>query len=655
MKKSLRIFSTLFTLFLISSISVNAQNVIQLGQGTNRLDDTLFVAQAGDIIELTTNGGVYHEFFSVLIDMPLTIRAAEGLTTKPIIYSDDTRGIFTLRDDFTLSGVKLVGSSGAAMTNRGITTDSIDVKMGYNLTIDDCLFYDFDSGIKVNVETQANNVSITNSIFIDMISEGIYFKNPILDPGSVLSFNLENCTFWNCGDEAIYVEDHDNNTATPGPKFVVKNVNIHNAGSKSIYPKNVGDAIIKNYIVSSDNPDDTNSVDAGRIYGSTSIADYLLHYNTDDVSLKDDAPAPVNILNQDPLFLSPELGNFGLGPLSPAIGYGEGDVTLGDEKWWPSTVSKIEIDGQFGDWAGVEPLEVTENDPAITDSADIKAVWVAIDDDKISFRWDFFDNVNFRSGVTSGDWNMNQGWHRTYFEGNKNNVDMYCRVRSYLGDKSGRLGDSTKFSMLRWDPKSDSLGYDRDEFDGEYFKGAMAWNDEGTSVEMFVLLDSLYYSDADGNVIAEITKDDSLSIWFVNNSKDVFMPPGPSGSKLENSDNVYRVLLSDYYVGVTYDPPVGVDSENTGSQVPEQYVLSQNYPNPFNPTTTIKYSIPETGIVSLKVHNMLGQEVISLVNKEMDAGSYDVNIDASNLSSGIYFYSLNVNDFSSTQKMLLLK
>ena len=59
------------------------QNVIQIGEGINRLDDTLFVAQPGDIIELTTNGGVYYEYFSILIDMPITIRAAEGLMTKP--------------------------------------------------------------------------------------------------------------------------------------------------------------------------------------------------------------------------------------------------------------------------------------------------------------------------------------------------------------------------------------------------------------------------------------------------------------------------------------------------------------------------------------------------------------------------------------------
>ncbi len=90
--------------------------------------------------------------------------------------------------------------------------------------------------------------------------------------------------------------------------------------------------------------------------------------------------------------------------------------------------------------------------------------------------------------------------------------------------------------------------------------------------------------------------------------------------------------------------------------IPVNYQLSQNYPNPFNPTTVINFSIPKAGQVSLKVYNSLGQEIATLVNEFKGAANYQVDFDASNLSSGVYFYSLKVdNGFQQTKKMLLIK
>ena len=89
--------------------------------------------------------------------------------------------------------------------------------------------------------------------------------------------------------------------------------------------------------------------------------------------------------------------------------------------------------------------------------------------------------------------------------------------------------------------------------------------------------------------------------------------------------------------------------------VANEFSLSQNYPNPFNPTTTIEFSIPTAGQVSLKVYNILGQQVMDVVNQEMTQGIHRVTLDASKLSSGVYFYRLKSGNFVSTQKMLLLK
>ncbi len=92
-----------------------------------------------------------------------------------------------------------------------------------------------------------------------------------------------------------------------------------------------------------------------------------------------------------------------------------------------------------------------------------------------------------------------------------------------------------------------------------------------------------------------------------------------------------------------------------GNEIPADFSLSQNYPNPFNPTTNINFSIPKNGLVKIAVFDMLGREVATIVNKEMSAGSYTADFDASQLSSGIYFYKLTSGSFSDTKKMMLVK
>jgi hypothetical protein len=87
----------------------------------------------------------------------------------------------------------------------------------------------------------------------------------------------------------------------------------------------------------------------------------------------------------------------------------------------------------------------------------------------------------------------------------------------------------------------------------------------------------------------------------------------------------------------------------------EKFNLSQNYPNPFNSSTTIRYEISEGSYVMLKVYDVLGNEVATLVNEEKPTGNYEVGFNASNLSSGIYFYTLSTGNFFSTKKMILLK
>ena len=106
--------------------------------------------------------------------------------------------------------------------------------------------------------------------------------------------------------------------------------------------------------------------------------------------------------------------------------------------------------------------------------------------------------------------------------------------------------------------------------------------------------------------------------------------------------------------GVAYGDTTVLGVEDIQDQ-PEDFILEQNYPNPFNPSTTITYQVPKLSLVSLKVYDVLGKEVESLVNEEKYPGRYTVNFNASNLASGVYIYRLRVNDYVSSKKMLLLK
>jgi len=89
--------------------------------------------------------------------------------------------------------------------------------------------------------------------------------------------------------------------------------------------------------------------------------------------------------------------------------------------------------------------------------------------------------------------------------------------------------------------------------------------------------------------------------------------------------------------------------------LPEKFSLDQNYPNPFNPSTTINFSVPSSEFVTLKVYDVLGNEIETLVNEEKPAGKYEVDFNAVELSSGIYFYMLQVGNFLETKKMILLR
>jgi hypothetical protein len=143
----------------------------------------------------------------------------------------------------------------------------------------------------------------------------------------------------------------------------------------------------------------------------------------------------------------------------------------------------------------------------------------------------------------------------------------------------------------------------------------------------------------------------------------------------EVDNKVYiQLLWRYYYTGVQLDPEsgqrsqlavsriiaaatgevVGVSGESNDA-IPEKYLLHQNYPNPFNPSTQIRFELPEANNVRLAVYDILGREVGLLVDERLIAGVHTVNLDASNLSGGVYIYRLRTENFVQSKRMLYVK
>ncbi len=127
----------------------------------------------------------------------------------------------------------------------------------------------------------------------------------------------------------------------------------------------------------------------------------------------------------------------------------------------------------------------------------------------------------------------------------------------------------------------------------------------------------------------------------------------------ENYLMIYDSLIANQYLqdfAKRYSLAGGtIKVEMISSIVPDEYILSQNYPNPFNPATEISYELPAANNVRLTVYNILGKEMSELVNERQNPGKYRVSFNASNLSSGVYFYTLTTDNFTETKRMLLLK
>jgi len=246
------------------------------------------------------------------------------------------------------------------------------------------------------------------------------------------------------------------------------------------------------------------------------------------------------------------------------------------------------------------------------------------------------------------------------FDGNSWNI--YNTYNSDLPiNNVGSLAIDSENSIWisTWEPGKAGIEYGGGltKFDGTTWTTFNINNSPLTSNTIFDITvdkdDNLWLSTCAGGLV-KYDKKNSWTIYNVRNSGIAF-----DSQSLVAIDSYGNKWIGHNESGLSVFREGGVIltdvKENKLKQLPGSFALYQNYPNPFNPTTRIKYSIADREFVTLKVYDILGKEIATLVNKEKLAGNYEVEFNGSNLSSGVYFYRIQAGEFTSTKKFILLK
>jgi hypothetical protein len=251
-------------------------------------------------------------------------------------------------------------------------------------------------------------------------------------------------------------------------------------------------------------------------------------------------------------------------------------------------------------------------------------------------QWtNYFMLYNYYSLENRRDSLLTQNWDNNHWQNFSRSSFYYDSLTTYLELIIGQLWTGNQFQdYLKLNIINDELGNQVQQLE-------QVWN---------------------GSVWVNDIKKDYTYLWNYFESCNAELwngtnwEPGDTPILVNNPDG-FKIAIVTQSINIYY---MIVNVETTNSGIPSDFSLSQNYPNPFNPTTKIKYTIPSVGTrdrvsVQLRIYDILGREIATLVNEEKPAGEYEVELNAANLPSGIYFYQLKVGQFSETKKMILLR
>lgn len=263
-------------------------------------------------------------------------------------------------------------------------------------------------------------------------------------------------------------------------------------------------------------------------------------------------------------------------------------------------------------------------------------------------------NVNwfefYGQGISRDNSDAEKGLTATYYRNDDFTGESFTRNEPMIGwglgnDKS--VPGFGEFGSVRWEGQLKTPG------NGRY---RLVTSPDAAGIEdgsKTVFLDGVEIISEDENTSSSITFNETdeprdIRVDYIPPANDFHFLLEWATLGLENETVHTDYLIPDQIISTSTDDEIVAD-------IPDQLSLSQNYPNPFNPTTQINFNLPNNGQVALRVYNILGQNVATLVNQRLNAGSHTVSFDASNLSSGLYLYRLEFNGQALNGKMLLLK
>ncbi|MBN1542322.1 T9SS type A sorting domain-containing protein [candidate division KSB1 bacterium] len=327
----------------------------------------------------------------------------------------------------------------------------------------------------------------------------------------------------------------------------------------------------------------------------------------------------------------------------PVANLAEGIPTIS-----PTPPANFVADGDLAEWenSGIMPYFITPENyfvstGTVTDENDLTGtVYLAIDDDYLYIAVDCIDDVYSHS---EGNW-----WEQDAFELFIGLYDQ--RGKKHTSPKRGAEPDY-KFVLDEVSCREDFVSRtfytpDHENYHFENFGG------QDYVIETKISLDSILAA-SDTRFQPLVGKRIPLEITFHDNDGAGW--EGNLVTSAVNNDNAHLnpSVWSNTWIGDQTEV-TSVEQESP-SGVVRSYQLEQNYPNPFNPITTLSYTLANAGHVRLVVYNTLGQQVKTLVDKRQAAGQYSVQMDASDLQSGLYFYQIQTENFSKTMKMIFMK
>ncbi|MFC1619539.1 DUF5123 domain-containing protein [Candidatus Neomarinimicrobiota bacterium] len=346
MGKVIRHITTACVLCMLCIYPVAAQTVHQVAAGTDVLNPTITGAATGDIIELTTDGGIYLSADQIVIDKDITIRGSAALLDKPVLkYIGTSTSAYMFKGEgsprIALENLEFdgdgTGEGGAALAKYVVRLDNGDTLGTMSLFMDNCVAHDFnDKFIKPYANCGIDSLVVTNSIFYNGASEGIVlYSGTSSDPAVILGDAvIENCTFYNLEREAIKGQTY------PDAIVRVNRCTFYNLGEVDkkamIYFRNMTDVIVKNSIFST-NP----NTDLEKFADFASDASIFSNNVVWGVTNWDVGAATVtDTLQVDPGFADAANADFSISKDSPLMTYADDGGAVGDSRWVPD-IQKI--------------------------------------------------------------------------------------------------------------------------------------------------------------------------------------------------------------------------------------------------------------------------------------------------------------------------